>query len=284
MSLVSTLRIHSGRFAVAAVLATGASGVTAQNKTPDLSYAARFECVGDAGGAGAGPGVVRTTVSIHNPNAIPARLRISAVETAPGGVPGAPSPSAQDLELAAEGVVSFDCADIRGMFTVSLPESVAGYLRVSSAYNSLAAATPSLDVSATYTTESGDTMATQVTSVSPRAVIPPFRPDLVASSDAFCILDPPAPMLSLTVTNRGVALSPPSVAAVRFSDGTIEVATTPELEPSAKVTLEVPFAQQCIGQGGCDYLLVADASNLVQESNETNNVVPTGCLDFRFSF
>lgn len=114
-----------------------------------------------------------------------------------------------------------------------------------------------------------------------RRATPPGLADLIpvpGPNGDFCVRN--GDQLSVTIRNQGVGPAGPSTTTVDFGAFGIATAPTPGLAPGASATMVVtipttPF--NCFDPD-CEFLISADATFVVTESDESNNIVFGVCL------
>ncbi len=83
--------------------------------------------------------------------------------------------------------------------------------------------------------------------------------------------------LVVTIRNRGLAASQPSVTEVDFFSFGVVALPTPALAPDEFVELLVRIPPNCY-DSDCEFLITVDVMNDISEANEGNNVVIGICL------
>lgn len=102
--------------------------------------------------------------------------------------------------------------------------------------------------------------------------LPDLRP--VKTADGYCRLDDEG-RLVVTIENIGEASAPESVARIAFSGASSANLTTKALVPGELVDLD-PISLPG-GEGTWVFTITADVDEVVQESNETNNIKTGFC-------
>ena len=114
----------------------------------------------------------------------------------------------------------------------------------------------------------------------------PKQPDLIPSPPQyvnFCERSADGSRLVVHVKNIGTADAASAEVQVEFfiasgSSQTVNgISVTGVLAPGSETSIEVPIPAGCFNPD-CDFKITIDPSNVVPESNETNNKVDGSCL------
>jgi hypothetical protein len=253
------------------------STAPAQPQRPMVEYAAKFVCGSPPAVAAApvAPGRYFTAINVHNPGERPIGFRKKFAIALPSERAGPISPFF-DAKLGPDQAFEIDCADIVGAFRPSQRQRLMKGFAVIQLFDT----TATLDVVVVYTAAGStgrvETMDVErVTARRGTAGLPPGLPDLVPVGDS-CVRDSAG--LRVTIRNLGTAPSGPSVTTVTFSGGgTVSLATPPIPAGGSVVVGPFPIPPGCFSPD-CDFQITADATGLVVESNEANNVAKGRCL------
>lgn len=216
------------------------------------------------------PGTYFTAINIHNPNADSVALRKKFALTLPGERGGRVYPFSKNL-LLPDQALEIDCTDIQHR------TGTTGFLKGFAVIQS----PQRLDIVAVYSAAGAtgrvETLALErVPGRSLRA--PQGLPDLVPVPDralGFCRRDSIG--LLVTVRNQGVGTAPASVTTVAFSPGGTVSVNTPPIG-STPVTLPAVAIPAACFDPDCDFRITVDATAVVVESNEANNVGAGSCI------
>lgn len=219
----------------------------------------------------AAPGLYFTAINIHNPNVDSVTFRKKFALTLPGERPGRVYPFSDNL-LLPDQALEIDCTDILRRTRAE------GFLKGFAVIQSPQA----LDIVAVYTAagSTGRVETMHLERVPGRRLrSSPGLPDLLPVRDSilgFCKRDSIG--LLVTVRNQGVAPAPASSTTVLFSPGGTATLPTPPIAAGASVTLPAaPIPGACFDPD-CDFRITVDATAVVVESNEANNVASGTCL------
>jgi hypothetical protein len=103
-------------------------------------------------------------------------------------------------------------------------------------------------------------------------------------NQGYCWKSPPggpASHVIFALANNGGTTAPPSVVQVQFDDAGVREIDAPELPPGQFHSWLVTIPEGCYPgsyHGSCTYTIVADATNGVAETDESNNAVDSKCL------
>jgi hypothetical protein len=247
-----------------------------QSGTDLYQYASKFLCgIGD--GSRTVKGHYLTAINIHNPSDSRAIFNWKVAVASPPPSGQLVSPFAP-LELIPDGAAELICKQILQQSRL-MASFVTGFLVIESK-------TP-LDVVAVYTATdpSGRSISIDVKPTEARTIPPHKLPDLIVGGSCQS-----AQVIGLTATatiqNIGAAPAGPSITRFIFTptNGATAVGPststdvpTPGLSAGASVSLSTSVPGACF-QPNCRVDVQADATNVVKESNETNNFDTTTCI------
>ncbi len=259
---------------ILAVLASTSTGFAQQR--PAFEYAVKFVCGSppDVAAPPVAPGRYFTAINVHNPGDRPIGFRKKFAIALPGERVG-PISKFFDARLGPDEAFEIDCADILQAFGPRQQQRLMKGFAVIQLFDTTAA----LDVVVVYTAagSTGRVETMDVERVPARRVAvgpPPGLPDLVPVADT-CVRDSLG--LRVTIRNLGTAPSGPSVTTVTFSGGgTVSLPTPPIAAGGSVVVGPFPIPPGCFTPN-CAFQISADATGLVVESNEANNVAKGLC-------
>ncbi|HLK12791.1 MAG TPA: CARDB domain-containing protein [Candidatus Binatia bacterium] len=120
-------------------------------------------------------------------------------------------------------------------------------------------------------------LRTQVGAALPADLLPMPSP-VSAGPPTFCQLSPDLTKLQVHVLNQGTAGSVASTVRVDFANNAGVDMPAPPLAPGASAIVEFPIPVSCYDASNiCHFTIVVDATNVVIESNETNNTASGLC-------
>ena len=262
--LIDEVAIYPAALSAARILAHYQSQFP---KRAVLQYAAKFVC-GKSTGEVVASGLYFTAINVHNPSYTSVRFRIKVAVALPGLRPGAVSKFV-NAKLGPDEALEIDCPDISKILGARA-DFMKGFVVIES--------TVELDVVAVYTA-SGSTgqVETLHTERVPLRRVEVGLPDLIAVPDAngsFCRRKDST--LTVTVKNQGSSDAGPSVTVVDFlAFGKVPM-PTPPLAAGASVDLSFPIPPGCFDPN-CEFQIIVDSNNQVNESNEANNIVKGAC-------
>lgn len=265
-----------------------------------VQYSVKFVCgssgSGCSGGSGpVAPGSYFTAINIHNPTDRKIRFRKKVAVALPGERPGHVSEFTFN-SLGPYEALEIDCADI--FQRLGLPGGcfLKGFVVIQSVVE--------LDVVAVYSAAGADKQVEtlDIEYVRPRISTPdkpppdkPRLPDLVplpafrpAPSgnpghlpQNFCFSTTggnKADAVRIIVRNQGDGDAPKSVTQVAFKNNPPVQVETPAIPAGSEAIVEVMIPNKCfVGESSCTFDITVDATALINESDETNNVVSGFC-------
>jgi hypothetical protein len=242
---------------------------------PRFQYSVKFVC-GEAEGERFARGRYRTAINVHNPirdGETRFRWRV-----APAFRAEPTDPSEFDaFGLGPDEALEIGCEQIRDLADLGGPgDLLTGFVVVE--------AETELDVVAVYTADADGVRSMDVERIPPRRLGnggggeegggDGNRPDLVPEEVACGHRS-----VEVTVRNRGNAPAGPSQTAVDFGRYGNQMRTTPVLAPGQSVTrtFQIPTRPDNCYDPNCEFTVTVDATDAVNESNETNNSVEARC-------
>ncbi|RMG55008.1 MAG: hypothetical protein D6723_03645 [Acidobacteria bacterium] len=237
--------------------------VTTAQQAP-LQYAVKFVC-GKSDGDVVAPGQYFTAINVHNPTEKAISFLKKFAVALPGERPGPVSPFF-GARLGGDQALEIDCSDIFERVPARA-DFVKGFVIIESDVE--------LDVVAVYTAAgaTGAVETLDIERISPRRRTAD-RPDLVVRSIDKVEFVPGSLNLRITlrVANMGSANAGTSLTRIKTDNGVPIDVATPALGAgdSVMLTTTVTQNQNCFDPD-CTVCGTADATNLVGESDETNN-------------
>jgi hypothetical protein len=270
-------------------VATGSVAVAQQGVTSQ--YAVKFVCGKPPVVVGrvppVAPGTYYTAINVHNPADRSVGFRKKFVVALPGDSVGEIRGFFPG-KLGPDRAVEIDCQEIFNAFArwpfppvppiSRLPRP--GFLK-GFAVVELADSAGSLDVVGVYTAagSTGLVDALEIERVPARRIALTVA-DLIPVPDSgrgFCVRDS-AGRLLVTVRNAGSGGAPASATTVHFGNGTTVSLPTPPIPAGGSVTLAPVAIPSACFHPDCSFRIVVDATGVVVESDETNNVAVGQCL------
>lgn len=242
-----------------------------------FEYAVKFVC-GRSRGDVVAQGLYFTAINVHNPSDHGIGFRWKVAVARPGLEAG-PISSFSSAKLGPDEALEIDCEDIRCESHLR-DDFLKGFVVIQTV-------NVELDVVVVYT--AAGTITEQVETihlerVQPRSTfwVPPptGKPDLVPVADpkkGFCNRDRQGNLI-VTVKNQGSADAGPSTTRVEFSPGgPVDIATPPIAAGQSVDLPPVGMPAACFNPD-CNFRIVVDLNNDVDESDEMNNVASGTCL------
>jgi hypothetical protein len=265
---------------LAAILLHGcASAALAQAPGIRFEYSAKVVCgvQEDPDNMRLARGFYASAINIHNPTDSAVffdkilALTFPPEEQKPGDV----IQISRD-QLRSDEALEVDCLDIqRRLFPGGFPNGyIKGFVVIRSS--------GSLDVAGVYSSasiEEGELShsSIDVEHVPERQIGPPRLPDLLPVPDStgeFCRLR--ENFLVVTVRNQGAGPAGASTTRVSLSGGGIIDQSTPTLSPGVSTDLLFDI-RTCSYSPDCTFEIFADATGMIAESNEANNIAKGVC-------
>jgi hypothetical protein len=253
-------------------------------QAPSLQYAAKFMC-GKATPSDTmppvAPGTYYTAINVHNPSSRFVILRKKFAVALPFERAGEISRFIE-AKLGPDEAMEIDCQEILNIFRRPPFPPIGRRMRFLKGFAVLEPdSAAELDVVAVYTAAgaTGQVDALDIERVPGRRVIGGL-PDLVPVPDprkGFCQRDSLG-RLVITVKNQGSADAGPSQTTVDFVGvGSVSV-PTPAIAAGSSVTLpSVAIPPGCF-HPNCNFRIIVDATGLIVESDEGNNVAAGTCI------
>ncbi|WP_276302216.1 CARDB domain-containing protein [Halorussus lipolyticus] len=235
-----------------------------QEDRPRFQYAVKFVC-GEAEGERFARGRYRTGVNVHNPadDEVEFRWKVAPAFPAERAEPS----DFEEFGLGPDGALEIDCRQI--FEVVGGGGLLTGFVVIE--------ADTELDVVAVYSAEADGVRTMDVERVSPRQLGDGRgnAPDLVPAE-----IDCDGRELFVRVQNRGSAPAGPSKTEVDFDTYGTQTRETPILAPGQSATLrfQIPLRPRNCYDPDCEFAVTVDATDAINESNETNNSLRERCL------
>lgn len=245
---------------------------TMAQQSAAFQYAVKFVC-GKSPGRVVAPGLYFTAINVHNPTEKPIRFQKKIAIALPFEKSVKPT-KFFDAKLDRDEALEIDCPDILRHLEAR-PSFVKGFVVIESESE--------LDVVAVYTAgvERVETLHTERV---PARHMRTGLPDLVPVPDpqvGFCKRvkeGPDAGKLIVTVGNQGNADAPASTTLVEFSvGGSVSLPTSPVPAGGSVDLPPISIPGVCF-HPDCNFKIIVDLNNQVNESNELNNVATGVCL------
>ena len=247
-------------------------------------YAAKFAC-GEQTSLQPAPltrGIYATTVNIHNPNDEQVHLFKKVALTYPPAAqkPGNVFPLAMD-ELGYDEALKTECTEI-----LRKASEIAGNPVPFAEGFVVVQAPRSLDVSGLYSVTTAQTsmhveqIRERIRQPVEKVPEPREKPDLTPLKYA-CV--PPGPgegnrpkEIRVFVRNLGPGAAPASITSARFGALAVPDVDTPALSSGETTEIGFPIPERCAA--ACTFNVMADDPELIEETNENNNVLEGQCL------
>jgi CARDB protein len=242
-----------------------------------FQYASKFLC-GTGDGLRTVPGRYLTAINIHNPADERVAFDWKVAVALPLQGAQVVSPFAP-LELIPDGAGDLTCKQILEQSHHPAP-FMTGFVVIESKTE--------LDVVAVYTATdpTGKSISIEVKPTAARLVPPPKFPDLIVGGNcqSATVTGSNATGFIATAIIQNVGAAPAGASVTRFiftpSGGGASTSTdinTPSLAAGASVNVSAPVPATCF-EPNCKVDVMADATNLVVESNENNNFDTATCI------
>ncbi len=258
--------------------------VSARALCVKYEYAAKFAC-GEQTSLQPAPltrGIYATTVNIHNPNDEQVHLFKKVALTYPPAAqkPGNVFPLAID-ELGYDEALKTECTEI-----LRKASEIAGNPVPFAEGFVIVQAPRSLDVSGLYSVTTAQTsmhveqIRERIRQPVEKEPEPREKPDLTPLKYA-CV--PPGPgqgnrpkEIRVFVRNLGPGAAPASITSARFGALAVPDVDTPALANSETTEIGFPIPERC--PAACNFTVMADDPESIEETNENNNLLEGQCL------